>query len=61
MFWKSIDEILEGEPREKRLVVGADFNGHVGEGSHGDAEVMGKYGFGMRNKAGQSVGLCKES
>ncbi|KAI5106486.1 hypothetical protein C0J45_4183, partial [Silurus meridionalis] len=42
-------------PRKERLVIGADFNGHVGEGNRGDEEVMGRYGFKERNVEGQFV------
>ncbi|KAF7702584.1 hypothetical protein HF521_001867 [Silurus meridionalis] len=31
-----LDEVVDGVPRKERLVIGADFNGHVGEGT----EVM---------------------
>ncbi|KAI5105627.1 hypothetical protein C0J45_5299 [Silurus meridionalis] len=39
-FWSKLDEVVEGEPRNERLVIGADFNEHVGEGNRGDEEVM---------------------
>ncbi|KAK3514089.1 hypothetical protein QTP70_003206 [Hemibagrus guttatus] len=37
------------------MVIGADFNGHVGEGNTGDEEVMGKFGVKERNLEGQMV------
>ncbi|KAI5620344.1 hypothetical protein C0J50_20114 [Silurus asotus] len=27
-FWIELDEVVDGVPRNKRLVIGADFNGH---------------------------------
>ncbi|KAI5087280.1 gastrula zinc finger protein XlCGF28.1-like [Silurus meridionalis] len=39
-FWSELDEVVEGVPKKERLVIGADFNGHVGEGNRVDEEVM---------------------
>ncbi|KAI5607898.1 hypothetical protein C0J50_9758 [Silurus asotus] len=41
-FWSKLDEVVEEVPRNKILVIGADFNGHVGEGKRGDEEVMSR-------------------
>ena len=35
-FWSEVDEVMQ---RDERVVVGADFNGHVGEGNRGDGQV----------------------
>ncbi|KAF7704710.1 hypothetical protein HF521_021782 [Silurus meridionalis] len=37
-FWIELNEVVEEVPRNKRLVIGADFNGHVGEGNRGDEQ-----------------------
>ena len=42
-FWTDLDEVVESIPKEERLVIGADFNGHVGEGNRGDENVIGRY------------------
>ncbi|KAK3512209.1 hypothetical protein QTP70_001117 [Hemibagrus guttatus] len=39
-FWSELDEVMESIPTGERVVIGADFNGHVGEGNTGDEEVM---------------------
>uniref|UniRef100_A0AAR2IVR4 Endonuclease/exonuclease/phosphatase domain-containing protein n=1 Tax=Pygocentrus nattereri TaxID=42514 RepID=A0AAR2IVR4_PYGNA len=54
-FWSKMDEVVDGVPREERLVISADFNGHVGEGNRGDEEVLGMYGVKDRNAEGQMV------
>ena len=37
------------------MLIGADLNGHVGEGNRGDEEVMGRHDFKERNLGGQMV------
>ncbi|KAK3548424.1 hypothetical protein QTP70_012838 [Hemibagrus guttatus] len=54
-FWSELDEVMDSIPTGERVVIGADFNGHVGEGNTGDEEVMGKFGVKERNLEGQMV------
>ncbi|KAK3548709.1 hypothetical protein QTP70_017261, partial [Hemibagrus guttatus] len=54
-FWTELDEVMESIPTGERVVIGVDFNGHVGEGNRGDEEVMGKFGVKERNLEGQMV------
>ncbi|KAK3573700.1 hypothetical protein QTP86_032065, partial [Hemibagrus guttatus] len=54
-FWSELHEVMESIPTVERVVIGADFNGHVGEGNTGDEEVMGKFGVKERNLEGQMV------
>ncbi|KAK3533337.1 hypothetical protein QTP70_017178 [Hemibagrus guttatus] len=54
-FWRELDEVMESIPTGERVVIGADFNGHVGEGNTGVEEVMGKFGVKERNLEGQMV------
>ncbi|KAK3552554.1 hypothetical protein QTP86_014821, partial [Hemibagrus guttatus] len=53
--WSELDEVMESIPTGERVVIGADFNGHVSEGNTGDEEVMGKFGVKERNLEGQMV------
>ncbi|KAK3534920.1 hypothetical protein QTP70_002004 [Hemibagrus guttatus] len=54
-LWSELDEVMESIPTGERVVIGADFNGHVGEGNTGDEEVMAKFGVKERNLEGQMV------
>ncbi|KAK3568350.1 hypothetical protein QTP86_004951 [Hemibagrus guttatus] len=38
-FWNELDEVMESIPTGERVVIEADFNGHVGEGNTGDGQV----------------------
>ena len=57
-FWTDLDEVVESIPKEERVVIGADFNGHVGEGNRGNENVMGRYGDKARNAEGQMVEMA---
>ena len=54
-FWTDLDEVVESIPKEERVVIGADFNGHVGEGNRGNENIMGRYDDKARNAEGQMV------
>ena len=54
-FWKDLDELIESISKEERIVLGTDFNGHVGKGNIEDKEMMGRYGAGTKNKEGSMV------
>ena len=49
-FWEDLDRLVESVSKEKRIVLGTDLNGHVGEGNIGDEEIMRRYSAGTRNK-----------
>lgn len=46
---------MQSVHRGESVVIGADFNGHVGAGSRGDEEVMGRFDIQDRNVEGQMV------
>ncbi|XP_065654617.1 uncharacterized protein LOC136081244 [Hydra vulgaris] len=52
-FWRDLDEVVLQVPIEERIILGADFNGHVGEGNSGNEEVMCKFEVKERNTEGQ--------
>ena len=47
--------MVESIPKEERVVIGADSNGHVGEGNTGNGYIMRRYGNKARNAEGQMV------
>ena len=54
-FKLDLDETVEKIQKNERIVMGADLNGHVGEGINGKKECMGRHGLGKRNNEGQAV------
>ena len=54
-FWNSLGSVMTMIPRSETVWLGADLNGHVGEGNHGAGEVIGRYGVGVRNNEGDRI------
>ena len=54
-YWQDLDGLIESVSKQDRIVLGADLNGHVGEGSIGDEEIMARYRAGTRNEEGRMV------
>ncbi|GMP99093.1 hypothetical protein CsSME_00046713 [Camellia sinensis var. sinensis] len=54
-FWEQMDEILQEIPIKENLVIGGDFNGHVGIDKLGYEMVHGGYSFTNKNEAGESI------
>ena len=54
-FWSSLTECVMKISESELVFIGGDLNGHVGEKSEGFVEVHGGFGFGERNKEGDSV------
>ena len=54
-FWEDLDGLIKSLSKQERIVLGADFIGHVGKGNIGDKEIMGRYGAETGNKEGSMV------
>ena len=54
-FWQDLDGLIESVSKQERIVLGADLNGHAGEGNIGDGKIMWRYGVGTRNKEGSMI------
>ena len=55
VFLQNLDGFTESVSKQKRIVLGADLNGHIGEGNIEDEEIQGRYGAGTRSKKGSMV------
>ena len=49
-FCEDLDGLIESVSKQEMIVLGADLNGHVGEGNIGYEEMMGRYRAGTKNK-----------
>ncbi|KAG5605567.1 hypothetical protein H5410_027059 [Solanum commersonii] len=56
LFYEDLDEVVRGIPNTERIVIGGDFNGHIGATSNGFDDVHGGFGFGERNGEGEPHG-----
>ena len=54
-FWDTLDMVVNNIPREQKIFIGGDFNGHVGVGVDGYHRVHGGFGFGTRNDGGREL------
>nr|XP_016473656.1 PREDICTED: uncharacterized protein LOC107795508 [Nicotiana tabacum] len=48
-FWEGLDEIVRNVPSAERLIIGGEFNGHIGPTAGGYGEVHGGFDFEDRN------------
>ena len=54
-FWNEMNEVRQELEEHERIIVGADFNGHVGYGNEVIERIHGGYGIGERNLEGESI------
>ena len=54
-FWENLDRLIESVSKEKRIVLDADLNGHVGRGKIGNEKIIRRYGAGTKNKKGSML------
>jgi len=55
LFWEDLDEVVQSIPQNEGLLIGGDFNGHIGSRAEGYETVQGGLGYGVRNSGGVSV------
>merc|ERR1712227_154580 len=54
-FWSILHEIVKEIPKEDKIWIGADLNGHIGKDRLGYENEHGGWGFGERDKEGVSI------
>ncbi|XP_047256167.1 uncharacterized protein LOC107846396 [Capsicum annuum] len=54
-FWEALDEVVRGVPSSEKIVVAADFNGHIGSLPGGFNDVHSGFGFRERNDEGAAL------
>ncbi|XP_021979762.1 craniofacial development protein 2-like [Helianthus annuus] len=54
-FWDRLDVVVRAVPREERIFISGDFNGHIGKDSDGFQSADGGFGFGDRNEPGREL------
>lgn len=54
-FWVCLDELVESIPVDQFVVMGGDFNGHIGARVDGYHRAHGGFGFGVRNDGGSAL------
>ncbi|KAG5604170.1 hypothetical protein H5410_025662 [Solanum commersonii] len=55
LFYEDLDEVVKGIPNTEKIIIGGDFNGHIGATSNGFDDAHGGFGFGERNGGGTSL------
>ncbi|XP_047250016.1 uncharacterized protein LOC124885819 [Capsicum annuum] len=54
-FWEVLDEVVRSIPSTEKLLVGEDFNRHIGSFPRGFEDVHGGFGFGEQNDGGAAL------
>ncbi|KAG5629010.1 hypothetical protein H5410_000727 [Solanum commersonii] len=59
LFYEELDEVVRGIQNHRKVVIGGDFNGHIGATSSGFDDVNGGFGFGERNGGGTCLDFAR--
>lgn len=54
-FYEKLEEVLENIPSNELILIGADFNAHVGKVADGYEQCHGGFGYGTRNDPGEQL------
>jgi len=48
LFWDDLDEVIQSIPKNEKLLIGGDFNGHIGRRGDGYKTIHGGFDYGER-------------
>jgi len=54
-FWAKLMREIDRIPKDERILLAGDLNGHVGSTSSGYEGMHGGFGFGERNEEGERI------
>ena len=54
-FWIEVDEEINAAPKNEKVIIGGDLNGHIGQEQNGVERWHGRWSVGMRNAGGQRI------
>jgi len=54
-FWEDLDSLVRDVPSNEKILIGGDFNGHVGPSGEGFERVHGGFGYGEKNQEGEEI------
>ena len=54
-FLEKLGDLVRSAPPEDKIIVGGDFNAHIGRDRIGHRRTMGRHGFGSRNEDGEKL------
>ena len=54
-FWDNLGVLMRTIPEDEKVVLGGDFNGHIGRDAGNFNSVHGGFGLGTRNEGGENL------
>ena len=50
LFWEDLDDVIQSTPQIEKLLIGGNFNGHIGRRGDGYETIHGSFGYGENNR-----------
>ena len=55
LFWEDLDEVIQSTLQTEKLLIGGDFNGHIGRRGDGYETIHGGFGCSEKNSGQVSI------